>query len=49
MINDASLKEYAALVVSEPHMFEIDGKVRTSPIGYQGWTAILPSQRHDGR
>jgi hypothetical protein len=23
--------------------------VRASPIGHQSWTAILPSQRHDGR
>ena len=44
VMNDASLKEYTALVVSEPYVFEMDGKVRTSPMGHQGWTAILPSE-----
>lgn len=34
VINDASLKEYTALVVSEPYVFDIDGKVRTSPMGH---------------
>lgn len=49
VMNDASLKEYAALAISEPYVFGMDGKVRTSPIGHQSWTAILPSERHDGR
>jgi hypothetical protein len=49
VMNDASLKEYTALIVSEPYVFEMDGKVRTSPMGHQGWTAILPSERHDGQ
>lgn len=49
VVNDESLKEYAALVISEPYVFEMEGKVRTSPLGHQGWTAILPSERHSGR
>lgn len=48
-MNDASLKEHTAFAISEPYVFETDGKVRTSPMGHQGWTAILPSHRHDGR
>ena len=35
--------------ISEPYVFEMEGKVRTSPMGHQGWTAILPSERHRGR
>jgi hypothetical protein len=27
----------------------MNGKVITSPMGHQGWTAILPSERHEGR
>lgn len=46
VIEDPGLKEYTAAVVSEPYIFEMDGKVRISPMGHQGWTAILPS---DGR
>ena len=49
MINDASLKEYTALVISELYVFEMNRKVRTSLIEHQSWTAILPSQRHDRR
>jgi hypothetical protein len=33
--NDASLEDYAALVISEPYVFQMDGKVRTSPMGHQ--------------
>jgi hypothetical protein len=49
VMNDASLKEYAALIISEPYVIEMEGKVRTSPRGHQSWTAILPSERHSGR
>lgn len=49
LMNDPSLKECVALVISEPHVFEMDGKVRMSPMGHQGWTAILLCERHDGR
>jgi hypothetical protein len=49
MMNDSNLKEYTALAISKPYVFEMDRKVRTSLVGYQGWTAILSSQRHDGR
>jgi hypothetical protein len=44
VMNDVSLKEYAALVISEPYVLEMDRKVTTSPIGHQGWTAVLPSE-----
>jgi len=49
LMNDASLENYVALIISEPYVFEMDGKVRASPMGHQSWTAILPSERHDGR
>lgn len=49
VLKDARLKEYAGLVVSEPLVFETDGKVTTSPMGHQGWTPILPSERRDAR
>jgi hypothetical protein len=48
-MNDANLKEYAALIISERYVIEMNGKVTTSPIGHQGRTAILPSERHDRR
>lgn len=49
VMNDASLKECAALVVSEPYVSQMGGKVTTSAMGHQGWTGILPSERHGGR
>ena len=49
VMNDERLKEYAALVISEPYVFEMEGKVRTSRMGHQSWTAILPSERDSGR
>ena len=49
VMNDERLGGYAALVASEPYVFEMEGKVRTSPMGHQSWTAILPSERHSGR
>lgn len=49
VMNDSGLKDYTALAISEPYVFEMDGKVRTSPMGHQSWTAILPSERHSGR
>jgi hypothetical protein len=48
-MNDANLKEYAALIISEPYVIEMNGKVRTSRMGHQSWMAILPSERHSGR
>jgi hypothetical protein len=44
VINDVSLKDYAALVISEPHVFEMNGKVTTSPMGHQGCMAIFPGR-----
>lgn len=49
MMNDVNLKDYAALIISEPHVVEMNGKVITSSMGHQGWTAILPSERHEVR
>jgi hypothetical protein len=49
VMNDVNLKGYTALVISELHALEIDRKVTTSLMGHQGWMAILPSGRHDGR
>lgn len=49
MMNDVTLKDHAAVVVSEPYVVEMKGKILTSPREHQGWTAILSSERHDGR
>lgn len=37
------------MVVSKPYVFEVGGKVATSPMAHQGWTVILPSERHGQR
>jgi len=48
-VQHSMTKEYAALVISEPYVLEMDGKATTSPMGHQGWMAIFPSKRHDRR
>lgn len=49
MISDSTLREYAALVVSERYVFEMDRKARTSTMDQQSCTAVMQSHRHDGR
>lgn len=49
VMNDERLGGYVALLVSKTYDFEMEGKVRTSPMGHHCWTAILPSERHSGR
>jgi hypothetical protein len=49
VMNHVSLKEYAALVISKPHILEMNGKATTSPMRHQGWMATFPNKRHDGR
>jgi hypothetical protein len=38
VMNDETLKGYAALVISEPYVVEMNGKVTISPMGHQGRT-----------
>lgn len=47
--NDVSLDGYTTLMISEPYILEIDRKANASPVDHKGWTAILLSERHDGR
>ena len=37
VMNDERLGGYTALVVSEPYVFEMEGRVRTSPMGRHHW------------
>lgn len=49
MVNDVSPQGHADPLASEPHVFQMDGKVITIPVGRQGHKGILPSRRHNGR
>jgi hypothetical protein len=40
VMNDVTLKEYAALVISELYVLEMDGKVTTSPMRHDGRWAV---------
>ena len=46
-MNDADLKDYGVLAVSEPYAKKIDGKVVTSPTGHSNWTRMIPTHTHD--
>lgn len=47
VMNDADLKYFAVLAVSEPHARCIDGSVVTSPMGHSNWTKMIPTCIHD--
>lgn len=49
LMNDANLKDFTALIVSEPYVFEMGGKAATVSMGHQVWTAIVPSARRGGK
>jgi hypothetical protein len=40
VINDADLREFGALALSEPNSFIKEGKVMTVPLGYAYWTKM---------
>ncbi|KJZ68244.1 hypothetical protein HIM_12363 [Hirsutella minnesotensis 3608] len=42
-VNDADLKDFTALAISEPYARNIDGKVMTSPTGHSNWTKMVPT------
>lgn len=43
MLKDAGLKAYAALIVNEPYVFEVNGKLIARLMGQQARTAIISS------
>ncbi|PHH92210.1 hypothetical protein CDD83_8410 [Cordyceps sp. RAO-2017] len=47
LMNDADLKDFAVLAVSEPFARSIDGRVVTSPMGHINWTKMIPTCTHD--
>ncbi|KJZ69551.1 hypothetical protein HIM_11064 [Hirsutella minnesotensis 3608] len=47
LMNDADLKDFAALAISEPYARNIDGKVMTSPMGNRNWTKMIPTSVRD--
>ncbi|EQL04249.1 Endonuclease/exonuclease/phosphatase [Ophiocordyceps sinensis CO18] len=47
LMNDADLKDYGVLAVSEPYARMVDGKVVTSPTGHSNWTRMIPTHTHD--
>jgi hypothetical protein len=48
-MNDAQLRDYGGLAISEPYARVIDNAVVTIPRGYNNWTKIIPGVQHHGR
>ncbi|KAM4061064.1 reverse transcriptase (RNA-dependent DNA polymerase) [Hirsutella rhossiliensis] len=48
LMNDAGLKDFAVLALSEPYARVIDGEVVTSPMGHHNWTKMIPTCARDG-
>lgn len=47
LMNDADLKDYGVLAISEPYARNIDGKVVTSPAEHSNWTRMIPTHTRD--
>lgn len=43
LLNNESIKEFGAILVSEPHCPRIDGKIVVSPIHHRFWEPFYPS------
>ena len=50
-MNDETLKEYGALVISEPHVWKnSEGKIISTPLSHQNWVKTEPTiQNKEGR
>ena len=48
-MNDAELREFGVLAISEPYARTIDNTVVTVPLGHANWTKMVPSEHHQGR
>lgn len=48
-MNDAELRDFGVLAISEPYARTIDNTVVTVPLGHANWTKMVPSEHHQGR
>ncbi|KJZ68823.1 hypothetical protein HIM_11783 [Hirsutella minnesotensis 3608] len=48
LMNDAGLKDFAVLALSEPYARNTGGEVVTSPMGHHNWTKMIPTCTRDG-
>jgi hypothetical protein len=49
LMNDERLQDFAVLVIQEPYVRKIDGKVMTVPMGHPRWTKMIPTAWREGR
>lgn len=49
LMNDADLKDFGVLAVSEPYARKRNNKVVTSPAGHNNWTKIIPTHTSDAK
>src|ERR1700759_3063652 len=49
LMNDALLKDFGVLAISEPYARTIENAVVTVPMGHGNWTKMVPSVRRQGR
>lgn len=49
LLNDSNLKEYAALVVLEPHVWRTEGELRIVPLHHRNWTKVIPTTQSEER
>jgi hypothetical protein len=49
IMNDAQLKDFSMLMISEPYARGSEGQVRTAPQGHGNWTRMIPTIQREGR
>jgi hypothetical protein len=48
-MNDAQLRDFGVLAISEPYVRTIDNTAVTVPTGHANWTKMVPSEQRQGR
>jgi hypothetical protein len=49
LMNDAQLRDFGVLAISEPYARAIDKTVVTVPLGHANWTKMVPREQRQGR
>ncbi|KAH7012509.1 LOW QUALITY PROTEIN: uncharacterized protein B0I36DRAFT_378295 [Microdochium trichocladiopsis] len=49
VMNDGSLKDFAAIAIQEPPAWKAGDKLLTVPMGHREWTKMVPTEWREGR
>jgi hypothetical protein len=49
LMNDAQLRDFGVVAISEPYVRTIDNTIVTVPLGHANWTRMVPTEQRQGR